>query len=167
MTDSCAVLLSKYCNLQLCKCCLCTAWSCNEVCGHPHRHWCPEHMCLHGEALHGKTPASLTLTSRLSGPRAWHGRCDLWLSRRAVVARAQCAPATLYGPRGGRALGECLGREARQRRHAFPAENGPHAGLAARPWKSNAASPLTTRNQPYDGYHSTKKASLGQPPWPL
>ena len=104
MTDSCAVLLYRYCNLQLCKCCLCTAWSCNEVCGHPHHHWCPEHMCLHGEALHGKTPASLTLTSRMEGPRASHGSCDLWLSLRAVVARSQCVPATLYGPRGVRAL---------------------------------------------------------------
>src|SRR4029434_2170422 len=30
-------------------------------------------------------------------------------------------------------------------------ENGPNEGLAARPWNSNAASPLTIRNPPYDG----------------
>jgi len=49
LTDSYAVLLYRYCNLQLCKCFLCTEWSCNEVCGHTHPHWRPEHVSLHVE----------------------------------------------------------------------------------------------------------------------
>ena len=42
-----------------------------------------------------------------------------------------------------------------------PSSERHNEGLAARPWNSNTASPLTIRNPPHDVYNSTKKGASG------